>query len=77
LSLVNVAAVVGTSSVDCPTKLRIQAGSSTTSYLVDKIRGASQTSGGCFMGLRMPRNQDPLTAEEINTIASWIDAGAN
>ena len=51
------------------------AGSSTNSYLVDKVLGGSQT-GVCFTGLRMPRNQDQLSPSDIATLISWIDAGA-
>jgi hypothetical protein len=74
---VGTTAVIGVNSLLCGPKQRIQAGSSINSYLVDKIKGAAQIQGGCFMGLRMPRGRTPLTAADINTIAAWIDSGAN
>jgi hypothetical protein len=77
LDLTNVGAVVGTASNECATKLRINAGSSATSYLVDKILGAAQ-DGGCFQGVRMPASGPPfLTNYQIARIAAWIDTGAH
>jgi hypothetical protein len=77
LDLNNVLAVVGTASLQCTAKVRIVANSASTSYLVDKIMGASQTSGGCFAGVRMPRNLPPLSTADMNTIIGWINAGAH
>jgi hypothetical protein len=57
--------------------MRIAAGSPQTSYLLDKLRGSSQAAGGCFSGVRMPRGRAALSAANINTIVSWIQAGAN
>jgi hypothetical protein len=75
LDLTNVGAVVGTASVECSAKERIASGSSTTSYLVDKIMGAAQV-GSCFSGVRMPAGGAPaLSTADINTIATWINEG--
>jgi hypothetical protein len=74
LNLTDVRVPIGVPSVDCPTKMRIASGDSMHSYLVDKIRGAAQ-DGGCFAGLRMPRNLPPLSDSDIALIAAWIDAG--
>ena len=58
--------------MQCPTKLRISAGHPETSYLVDKILGAAQPGGPCFVGVRMPRGQPALSAANIATIEAWI-----
>jgi pilus assembly protein FimV len=76
-SLSDVSAVVGVASSECAPKVRVAAGSPTTSYLVDKLMGASQTAGGCFSGMRMPRGRPALSAANITTIVNWIKAGAN
>jgi pectin methylesterase-like acyl-CoA thioesterase len=76
LSLTDVTAVVGTAARECTAKLRIAAGDSLHSYLVDKVRGASQAPGGCFAGVRMPRGLPALADADIATIAAWIDGGA-
>jgi hypothetical protein len=75
LDLTNVAAVVGTASTECGTKLRIAPGNSAASYLVDKIFGGAQ-DGGCFSGAAMPLNFPRLSDYEISRIAAWIDTGA-
>jgi len=56
--------------------MRVAAGSPMTSYIVDKLMGASQTAGGCFSGVRMPRGRGALSSANIATIVSWIRAGA-
>jgi pectin methylesterase-like acyl-CoA thioesterase len=76
LSLTDVTTVVGTAARECTAKLRIAAGDSLHSYLVDKVLGASQAPGGCFAGLRMPRGGPALASTDIATIAAWIDGGA-
>ncbi|MDH3496849.1 MAG: hypothetical protein OER21_08810 [Gemmatimonadota bacterium] len=45
-----------------------------SSYLVHKIQGTHATVGGS--GGRMPLGGVPLTSAEIQTIRSWIAAGA-
>jgi hypothetical protein len=77
LVLTDVLAVVGTQSAECSAKLRIQAGSAQDSYLVDKLLGGSQARCGCFMGQRMPLDDDPLDDSDFNIIVSWINAGAH
>jgi len=74
LSWVDVRAIVGTSAVECPQKLRIAPGDAAHSYLIDKIQGAAQ-DGGCFSGRQMPLNKPPLATSDIALIASWINAG--
>jgi hypothetical protein len=76
LVLTDVSAVVGTHSMECTDKLRIQAGSAQNSYLVDKLRGGAQSPCGCFMGQQMPLDDDPLSADNLRIITSWINAGA-
>jgi hypothetical protein len=76
LVLTDVSAIVGTQSVECSTKLRIDPGSAKNSYLVDKLRGASQAPCGCFSGQRMPLDADPLEDTELAAVVGWINAGA-
>ena len=75
LNLSNVGPVIGMASSRCSGKVRIAPGSSTSSYLVDKLLGRSQIVNGCFMGARMPLG-GTLSAADLLTIVSWIDAGA-
>jgi len=51
-------------------RLRINPGNSTASYLYQKI------TGGNISGGRMPLGSAPLSDAEINTIKNWIDEGA-
>jgi hypothetical protein len=71
-----VLAVVGTRSMECTDKLRIQAGSAQNGYSVDKLRGAAQSPCACFMGQQMPLDDDALSTENLRIITSWINAGA-
>jgi hypothetical protein len=68
--------IVGVASLECPDKIRIVPGHPETSYLVDKLVGHSQQTGGCFMGVQMPYGGPSLTPGEIATIETWISAGA-
>ena len=77
MSLGDVSGVVGAPSSECAAKMRVAAGSPTTSYILDKLMGASQAAGGCFSGVRMPRGRVALSAANLATIVSWIKAGAN
>jgi hypothetical protein len=76
LDWTNVNAIVGTASTECTTSLRITAGNSASSYVIDKLQGQAQISGGCFSGQRMPFGQPQLNPTDINTFISWINAGA-
>ena len=57
----------GVSSVD-----RVEPGNSEESYLIWKLEGRSG-----IVGSRMPLGGSPLSAENMDIIRSWIDAGAN
>ena len=50
-------------------RFRVNPGKATASYLYQKI---IPTSSSTIIGLRMP----PLTTEQINIIANWINEGA-
>ena len=69
--------------MECSGKSRINPGNASTSYLVDKIMGQSQTTSPpgsaltCFMGAQMPFGGPFLSAADVNTIVGWINAGAN
>jgi hypothetical protein len=76
LVLTDVSAVVGTHSMECTDKLRIQAGNAQNSYLIDKLRGGAQSPCGCFMGQQMPLDDDALSADNLRIITTWINAGA-
>jgi hypothetical protein len=62
--------VHGMANEPCGSGLRVKPGDSRGSVLYLKIAGAS-----CF-GTQMPLRLPPLSPEDIQTIASWIDAGA-
>jgi phospholipase C len=74
LDWTNVRAQIGVPANECTGKMRINSGHSNVSYVIDKIMGAAQ-DGGCFSGARMPRGAAALSATDIATFASWIDAG--
>ncbi len=76
LDLSDIGAVVGQPSLECSAKLRIKAGSAKDSYLVDKLIGAAQSPCTCFVGQRMPLDDDPLSDDQLHSIESWINAGA-
>jgi hypothetical protein len=52
----------------------VTAGDHAASYLWHKISGSQGSVGG--MGARMPIGAPSLTAEQIEAISDWIDAGA-
>ncbi len=62
--------LVGVSSVQDPTRLRVAPGDADASYLVEKIEGTAATGG------RMPLGGAALDAATIDAIRAWIDAGA-
>ena len=53
---------------------RVEAGAPERSYLYLKLLGQQESAGGS--GARMPFQQDPLTAEELDLFKRWITAGA-
>ena len=63
--------LVGVSSNEIPTVLRVDPGNPDDSYLVQKIEGAPGIAGA-----QMPLNQPPLSAEQMNAIRQWILDGA-
>jgi hypothetical protein len=66
-------AVVGTSSMSAkcgPTNKLVVPGDSSTSLLFLKLQDAPPC------GDRMPQGASPLTAESLEMVRSWIDAGA-
>jgi len=65
--------LVGVASTQSPLKL-VEPGSPEKSYLYAKLLGTHDKGGGS--GLRMPVQQDPLTAEDLETIRQWILKGA-
>jgi mono/diheme cytochrome c family protein len=67
------ARLVGVASTQSPLKL-VEPGSPEKSYLYAKLLGTHDKAGGS--GQRMPVQQDPLGAEELETIRHWILKGA-
>jgi hypothetical protein len=65
---------VGVPSQELPSMLRISPGDSTNSYLTHKIQGTQAEVGGS--GSRMPLIGGFLSDEEIQSIITWIDEGA-
>lgn len=63
--------LVGVASVEIPAVLRVEPGNPDESYLVQKIEGAPG-----IIGQQMPRGRDPLSAEQVEAIRGWIEAGA-
>jgi hypothetical protein len=62
---------VGVSSTELSSYKRVAPGNATDSYLYMKVTGDPR-----IIGERMPYFSDPLTAEELEGIRGWIDAGA-
>lgn len=58
-------------SVEDTSRLRVNPGNSTASYLYQKVIAGGNVTGG-----RMPLGGTPLSDAEINTIKNWIDEGA-
>lgn len=65
--------LVGVPSTQSPLKL-VEPGSPDKSYLYVKLLGTHDKAGGS--GQRMPLQQEPLRAEELETIRQWILKGA-
>ena len=53
---------------------RVEAGAPERSYLYLKLLGQQESAGGS--GARMPFQQDPLTAAELDLFKRWITEGA-
>ncbi len=53
---------------------RVEAGAPERSYLYLKLLGQQESAGGS--GERMPFQQDPLTAQELDLFRRWIAEGA-
>jgi hypothetical protein len=69
---VSLAELVGVASSQCPSVDLVDPGSPDTSYLVWKLEGA----GDCFVGRQMPRNDPPLSDDQIALVRGWIAQGA-
>lgn len=67
-----VAGAVNVPSLLDPDRMRIEPGNPDNSFLVIKVEA---TEPGAY-GAPMPMHFEPLTAEEIATIATWIEEGA-
>lgn len=63
--------IVNVASAQQPSLKRIAPGDTTNSYLIRKVQG---TPG--ITGLRMPRNNPPLSTAQIDSIRSWVFNGA-
>ena len=63
--------LVGVTSEELPSLMRVNPGQPDASYIVWKIEGRSGILGG-----RMPLDLQPLSAEQIAAIRGWISDGA-
>jgi hypothetical protein len=63
--------LVGMPSAECPSTLRVEAGSPDTSYMMWKLVG----SGPCFTGSRMPK-MGSIPPADVSAISDWIFTGA-
>jgi hypothetical protein len=60
-----------TASECTPLRLLVAASAPQSSYLLDKLLGTNLCSG-----VRMPRGGTPFTQAQLDTVRSWIAAGA-
>jgi hypothetical protein len=63
--------LVGTTSTEAPSLLRVNPGNPDSSYLVHKIEGRAT-----IVGAQMPLNQPALSGPQIEAIRTWIQNGA-
>lgn len=68
------ASIVNVPSNQVPRLFRVEPSDPDSSYLVIKVLGEAAQVGGT--DTRMPLGLDPLSAAQIDTIRSWIAAGA-
>ena len=66
--------LVGVSSTESASELRVKAGSPDQSYLLAKLNGTQVQAGGS--GAQMPYGAAPLSQAQISLIQQWIAAGA-
>jgi hypothetical protein len=66
--------IVNVASEQVPRLFRVEPRNADSSYLVIKIEGEAGQVGGT--DTRMPLDRTPLTRAQIDTIRSWINAGA-
>jgi hypothetical protein len=64
--------IVNVKSHEVPSLLRVKPGDPTNSYLYQKVTQAKP-----MVGVRMPKDGQPLTADEITTLRVWIEQGAS
>jgi mono/diheme cytochrome c family protein len=64
--------IVNVKSREVPSLMRVKPGDPTDSYLYQKVTQAKP-----MVGVRMPKDGQPLTADEITTLRVWIAQGAN
>lgn len=72
LTLSNVLSLIARPASQSGLRL-VEPGDSSRSYLLFKLRGEQVLGGGS--GKQMPRDSQPLSDYEIETIAVWIDEG--
>ena len=63
--------LVGVRSVEQSNLFRVAPGSPDSSYIIHKLEGGPNITGG-----QMPLNRPPLSQETINAIRVWISQGA-
>lgn len=66
------ASLLSVKSSGLPKFMRVKPGDAGNSYLMGKLRGSTSIKGE-----RMPKDAEPLSAEEIKAIESWINSLAS
>jgi hypothetical protein len=70
-------AMVNVASSQNPAKSQVAPGDPAGSYLLDKMVGEDQRTGGALpAGVGMPLTGFPIDAERVALVRAWIEAGA-
>ena len=72
------AMLVSATSVTAPDLARVEPGDPDASFLIHKVQG-DFTGLACAdddCGVRMPKADDPLSAECLDMLTAWVQAGA-
>ncbi len=64
--------IVNVKSHEVPSLMRVKPGDPANSYLYQKV-----TQPRPMVGVRMPKDGQPLTVDEITTLRVWIEQGAS
>jgi mono/diheme cytochrome c family protein len=65
------ASIVNVRSQEVPSLVRVKPGDPAASYLYQKVSQARPA-----VGVRMPKDEPPLTPDELTALRAWIEQGA-